>query len=99
MQGILFSAPHLHCNVSFSTGPKLRFEVFSSQGATLPGQVPPLEKLKYHAMYTPLEKMKYEVFEATPIQGRHMFTSTLAHTQKLSLQCHGASTSIIVACQ
>merc|ERR1719157_197705 len=47
-------------------------------------------------MYTPLEKMKYEVFEATPIQGRHMFTSTLAHTQKLSLQCHGASTSIIV---
>ena len=47
-------------------------------------------------MYTPLEKMEYEVFAATPIQGRHMFTSTPAHTQKLSLQCHGASTSIIV---
>ena len=40
--------------------------------------------------------MEYEVFAATPIQGRHMFTSTPAHTQKLSLQCHGASTSIIV---
>merc|ERR1712086_222273 len=48
-------------------------------------------------MYTPLKNMKCQVFEATPIQGRHMFTSTLAQTQKLSLQCHGASTSIIVA--
>merc|ERR1719157_264742 len=41
-------------------------------------------------MYTPLKNMKCQVFEATPIQGRHMFTSTLAQTQKLSLQCHGA---------
>merc|ERR1740139_1083675 len=42
-------------------------------------------------MYTPLKNMKCQVFEATPIQGRHMFTSTLAHTQKLSLQCHHSS--------
>merc|ERR1719246_386134 len=99
MPCILFSAPHLHCNVSFSTGAKLRFEVFSSLGPTLPGKVPPLDKLKYHAMYTPLKNTKCQVFEATTIQGRHVFTSTLAHTQKLSLQCHGASTSIIVAFQ
>merc|ERR1711935_138040 len=34
-------------------------------------------------MHTPLEDMKHQVFEATPIQGRHLFTSTLArYTQK-----------------
>jgi len=34
-------------------------------------------------MHTPLEDMKYQVFEATPIQERHLFTSTLArYTQK-----------------
>merc|ERR1719491_2882159 len=49
-------------------------------------------------MYTPLKNMKCQVFEATPIQGRHMFTSTLAQTQKLSLQCHNRGLPIIWWC-
>jgi len=83
MQCLLFSAPHLHCDVSSSPGPQLLLEVFSSLGLTLPGKVSPLEKLKYHAMHTPLGSMKKQVFEATPIQDRHLFLSTLArYTQK-----------------
>ena len=104
-QGILFAATRSHCNVSSSRGPKLQFEVLSSLGPTLRGKVSPLMKLKYHAMCTPLENTKYKVFEATPIQGRHLFTSTLVrHTQNtecpmswsLHFQSNGPSTDMVV---